>query len=186
LETPNPTPAEILEAMPLLGGRISLALKEVERRLRLNLPGAIDAFNAAQGYPAGKGVLKPAVEDIVISPANVTNHPLNCVLISISADTATEGARVFRKECEVLVFSIEGKLSQAKDSVADVFDRAGLIQGSLYYFLTHCRDAQNREAWAKLEPGEIMFLPEPFEQYAGAMCSFRAVLTNDEFSNHWT
>ena len=183
--TPSPTPEQVFETLPLVDQRISVALTEIVRRLREELPGLIEHANTELRNAApGKGIPVVAKKDIRIAPASLKDTPMNCVLVSGSVQTQTLSPAIFKNEGQVIIFSIEEKMQgQHDDEIPQMFDRAGLIRGFLYHFLTGCKDPMDRIAWRLLEPQLVTALPEPYENLSGTACYYRLVQTPDQ--NNW-
>jgi hypothetical protein len=178
-QTPDPTNEESWAALPLVDGRASIAMREIVRRLRNNLPALVNYANTQLGYGEGKGIPQVAAQDIRVSPAVLDDSPKNCVLVSIAVNTEVFAPGTFKTESQVVIYSIEGRI-ESSEQVEDAWDRAGLIRAVLYHYLTGCRDAQDRVCWRLLEPQQVSFLPEPFQEYSGAACYYRLVQSPED------
>lgn len=74
--TPDPTPQQVLDALPLCSVRAGRIQQELIERLRAALPGAIDAFNQREGYVGKAKVKQPA--DFAPAPGVLSDETVPC------------------------------------------------------------------------------------------------------------
>ena len=180
-ETPNPTDAEFLAALSLVDTRLSIAINEILRRLKANMPSKIDFINTRLNYPAGKGIKKPA--GYFLAPGILTDDYINTILVGAATSTTANSPRVFKNDSQITVYSI-GRKIERDEQVDDSWDRSGVIRGILYHFLTECEDADGRQCWQLLEPSGVTMLPEPWGAYAGTTSFFRMIQA-DTAADNW-
>jgi len=172
------TASEIRSGSRLVAPRVSRALDEIVALLQLNLATAITARNEDDGLTTPDVVIR-APKSIGIAPADVMGDGwLNTVLVSAAVQTVVLGPRCFQNEMQIMVYSIEEKVSEATQ-VRNMFRRAECIYEVLYHFLTNHCDEAGRPVWQLLEPQGITMLPQPMSEYSGAVCAYRLRQTPD-------
>lgn len=179
-ETPNPTPAEVMEILPLMGGRISIAQLEIVRRLRATLPGAIAMANEQMGLTGNLAI--PAPKWMDIAPLEAHDKAINSILVSVALSTVAHAPGMFRKEATVIVYSLDARI-QGDVQLSRAYDRAMLVEACLYPFLNGCIDDRGRNCWRQLEPTGQSMLPAAFDEFSGVAIYYRMVL--DPTENNW-
>lgn len=179
-ETLNPTDEQFYEALPLVDNRLSIALNEILRRLRDNMPAKIDYINTQLGHPSGKGIKEP--NGYYLAPGILTDTYINTILVGAATSTVAGSPKTFKNETQIVVYSI-GRKIEVMEQVDDAFDRSGVIRGILYHFLTGCEDADGRQCWQLLEPSGLSMLPEAYANYAGVACYYRMVQADLDADN---
>jgi hypothetical protein len=180
--TPDATVSEIFENLPFVAGRLRLVQDELVRRLQNRLPAAIAELNERNGWTdlAAKAIPVPAL--IGLAPTVLTDEYLNSVLVGVSLQSSAHGVGAFRNEVQVEVFSIDSRLVTPQQ-IRVQWERAELIRGVLFPFLTGCVNPDGKRCWRQLEPTSIEMLPDDWgANFSGSVCRFVAIQApaNDE------
>jgi hypothetical protein len=170
--TPMKTPAEIHADLSLTGGRISLALRELKRRLEIQMPLQIAYANTQMGLAADKGI--PTFKGIAIAPAKINDKFINHLLIGASVRKESEGAGAFHNDAVISFYLVNRRIDGPSD-VDDAWDRSDLVAAVLLPYLGGCTDPQGRLVWTVLAPLEQTMLPEEWEQYSGVALNYRLI-----------
>ncbi len=175
VETPFPSPSELLDIAPSLGGRVALAQGEIVRRLKIALPPLVTAFNAREGRTGNNALRVPEEKDFSAAPKALTNDHIGKVMVATpDVRTRDQGVGTFQKQVPVVVFWIEGRLmSEEMDEQQKEF--AELIQLALRPYLTGCADAQNRRVWRQLIPTGHSSVPGDWKEFSGRRCDYTMV-----------
>jgi len=179
-QTENNTVVQDFEAFPLVDSRLGIALEEILRRLEQKLPPLIDYVNGRLSLAGSRKIKKPA--GYSIAPAKMSNHYINHICVGFSTDTTAQAPGVFRNDHTVIVYSI-GERIEISEQIVQTLDRAGVIRGALYQFLTGCVDDHDRICWRLLEPQGVTFLPEAWSEYSGVSCLYK--LVQPASSDNW-
>lgn len=181
-ETLFPTDDEFFEYLPLVDSRVSVAFNEIVRRLKIDMPLKIAALNTRLGYPSGKGIKPPAPDAYYPAPAVLTDKYLNSVLVGVAVSNQAHSPGVIRTEAQVVVYVIDRRIEH-ENQVTDAWDKAGVVKGCLYAYLTGCEDADGHQCWTLLEPTGTTALPESYGEYSGVACYYRMV--QDPTVDNW-
>ncbi len=179
--TPSWTPEEVWANLQFVDGRVFCAFNEIIRRLRTELPAAIDYANAQLGYDEDSGILKP--RGYYVAPTSeLTDSYINTVIVGGESTTEVQHPGDFKNVTQVVVYSIHERFEIA-EQYADSLDRSGLIRGILLRYLTGCVDPQDRPVWRQLEPTGVSPLPERYATYSGVAMRYTMVQTPN--FNNW-
>ena len=172
-ETPNPTMEQYWAMAALVDGRVSVALREIQRRLETNLPGLIDKANDELGYTTPDvQIRKP--DFYSGAPTGLEDHRLNGILVGAAVNTEFEGSGQFKNLYQVSIMSIDERI-ETQEQYHRAWDRLGLIRVALFPFTGGCVDADNRVCWRSLVPtqGGVEF--ESWEEYGGLYAHYSMV-----------
>ena len=180
--TPDLQPAELNDALALVGQGVSFAWDEIIKRLERTLPGLIDAKNLEFGYADGKGILVPKAYGV--APAVASDDYINTVTVRITVDKTPNGTRAFLNEGNVEIFSVE-KHATSRLQVETATKRAELIFAALQPCIGGCVNAAGKTVYAALIPRTCDPLPTAggWDKYGGALCRFD--LIQDQSCNAW-
>lgn len=173
-ETPRPTIEEMFEAMPLVSGRLRLVQDEIVRRLSMELPGMITELNQRNGWVGIRNKEIPQPSGFELAPTALNENYLNKILVGVALESTTHGVGAFKNEVQVVVYSIDEAV-QIDQQVRVLWERADLIRGVLFPFLTGCVNAEGKRCWRQLQPTSVAMLPNDWaDEYSGTMCMFVA------------
>lgn len=162
--TPTPAIATTVSNGVLLGGRTSVALQEVIRRLSTEVGPLIASENARLGLTGNAAWLNFDRYDV--APYLPSRSHANECLVKIHADFTPQGPRAFRRADTLSIFLIEGKWTAGAQFLA-ALDRSELVLKVLHNYLTGCVDPLGRNAWRTLCPKTQGELPDEWREYAG-------------------
>jgi hypothetical protein len=171
-ETANPSASEILADAGLVNGRISIAQKEILRRLAQNLPGVIAAHNTAEGLTGAEAIPVPRDYRIML-PGLEGDDVVGNVYVGVSVETYTESF-AYGNNATVSIFSIDQRVTSS-NQVSIYWETAELIRACLFPFRSGCVDAQGRACWRQLHPMLYEQLPSDWTEYSGTVCHFKMV-----------
>lgn len=185
--TPDPTAEDLLDALVLTDSRISVAKKEIIRRLSINLPVLIDKLNEDLGLTGTQLIQKP--KSYHGGPVPITDDYINTIVVTHALSKVAHSPGVIRTEAQIIVYSIDRRI-ETEAQVGPTEDRAGAIFGALRPYLASqgngdpaCVDLQGRSCWRKLEPTGTTGLPESLSEFSGTACYFTMV--QDPTFNNW-
>lgn len=181
-ETLFPDNDDFFEFLPLVDTRVSVAINEIIRRLKYDLPRKIDAMNTRLNYPNGKGIRKPAADAYYPAPAVLVDKHINSVVVGASVDSVAHSPGIMRNEPTIMIAVIDNRIEHP-DQVTDTWDRAGIVKGCLYPYLHGCEDNQGRQCWTLLEPQSATVLPESYNNFSGISLYYR--LIQDPTVDNW-
>jgi len=184
--TPFPPLAQYMAGRGKVDARVSVALREIKRRLEYTLlEGAtldlIAATNAAEGYTTADVKIRHP-RFIGGAPVRDADGVANCITIGLSATTDFEGNAQFKNEYSLSIYSIDERI-ETQEQYWRMWDRVGLIKAALYPFLSGCIDEQNRVCWRALVPTQNGVETEAWDEYGGIYCFYRMIC--DPSQNCW-
>lgn len=180
--TPKWTPAEVWGNLQDVDHRPFAAYNEIIRRLKDELPAAIDYANEQLGFAGKKGIVKPKENGYRVAPAVLTEDYINTIIVSGATSTEVQHPGDFKSVTQVVIYSIDAR-EEVKEQFEDTLSRAGLIRGILLRYLTGCIDPDGRPVWRVLEPTGVTALPDRFAGYSGAALYYTMVQPPNE--NNW-
>lgn len=171
-QTANPTMEQYWAMAGKVDGRVSVALREIQRRLETNLPGLIDKANTELGYTNENVIRKP--EFYSGAPTGLEDHRLNGILVGAAVNTEFEGSGQFKNIYQVSIMSVDERID-TQEQYWRAWDRLGLIRVALFPFTGGCVDDKDRVAWRSLVPtqGGVEF--ESWEEYGGLYAHYSMV-----------
>lgn len=153
-------------------GRVSVALRELARRLEENLPGLIDHANAQLGYSGENVIRRPSFYKG--APVGLEDDYLNGILIGATALTQFEGSGQFKNLYQVSVLSIDQRI-ETQEQYWRAWDRLGLVRVALFPFTGGCVDADERVCWRSLVPTQGGIELESWQEYGGLYAHYDMV-----------
>ncbi|MBW3636356.1 MAG: hypothetical protein KY445_07815 [Armatimonadetes bacterium] len=175
--TPTLTPEQKHASAPQFGGRPSVALKELKRRLETELPAQV-AYHNTRLQLAGNNAYK-APDDVIISPTPTTSKHLHTIFLGYSVRKVNSGMRAFRDTGVVSLFLVNARIAR-EEQVTDGWDISGIVGETLLPYLSGCVDPAERWAWRELAPLEITVLPEAFSEYSGLAMNYQLIQGPDD------
>lgn len=171
--TPDPTPQQVLDALPLCSVRAGLIQDEIVSRLRIALPGAIALWNTREGYDGLAQVKPPSAYKP--APAVLAGDWMNTVLVGVAVQTQADGIRQFGHVLSITIYSVGDKWAMGDvGTMRRVMERGELIQGVLYHFLTCCINGAGVQLWNTLAPTGMTGMPEGWaDDYAGVAVTYQ-------------
>lgn len=179
-ETSSWTPEEAHENIGFTGGRISLALIEVLRRLERDLPLLIAYENERQGWTGDQALKAPA--GYHQAPESLTDDYINTVCVGVSVNKINQGTRQFRNEGALRVAIIHERI-EIGQQVTKAWDKSDLAALALHKFKSGCVNPDGLWAWRQLAYLRQEALPaDPGANYSGVVISYKVVQDpNDTF-----
>ncbi len=171
-QTPNPTLEQYWSMAALVDGRVSVALRELARRLEDNLPGLIGYANGELGYSGENEIRQPAFYKS--APVGLEDGPLNGILIGATTETEFQGSGQFRNIYQVSVLSIDERI-ETQEQYHRAWDRLGLIRVALFPFTGGCVDDVGRVCWRSLVPQQGGVEEESWQEYGGLYAHYSMV-----------
>lgn len=181
VETTNPSAADILQGAPTVGGRASVILDEMKRRLEDNLPGVIALMNTREGWTNDDEKIR-VPSKYYAGPVDGSENATNAVFLAASSTATVIGPAAFKGTYEVVVYSVDIRTENENQYLRN-WDRIELIRATLKPFLAGCVNAEGRQCWKVLSPSNTQWLPEEFENYSGLQINYTA--TCDPSMNSW-
>lgn len=178
--TPAATNQQTASNGVAIGGRLSVALLEVKRRLEAELPGFIDYQNTQLGLIGNRAIQQFAGIDI--APDDLTKGHINHCLIGASVRFDAQGSRGFRGVGILSIYLIEPRWSVSEQYLGAI-DRAGCVRMLLHNYITGPRNPQGRKVWNELTPMSEEPLPEKWRSYAGITLPYQVLQSAGE--NLW-
>lgn len=180
-ETSNPSVADILTGAPTAGGRVSIALAEIKRRLEALLPGVVAEMNDREGWDEDDTKIRvPA--NYYAGPVDDSENVTNAVLMAAASDSQVVGPQGFKGVYSIVIYSVD-KRTNSETQYLRNWDRVELIRAVMKPFLVGCVNADGRQCWKVLQPASIEWIPEEFEQYSGIAVNY--TMTCDPSMNGW-
>ncbi len=136
--------------LPLIGGRISIALNEILRLMRDNLPADIAYVNAQCGY--AQGIPIPA--SYYMAPERVKPDDINYIIVGASVPMRSEGAGQFKAVSTVELVTVNQTITDREQSM-DQWDRAWIMAALLYRTLGGWTNPAGQTVWSNLRPMAI-------------------------------
>lgn len=180
-ETPNPTLEQYLALRPKVTGRASIALREIRRRLELNLPGLIDETNTREGLTGEQVIRKPKF--ISHAPTGEENGNINGILMSGSRRFEFLGNGQMKNIYQISLYSIDQRCETAEQYERH-HDRTDLIAATLFPFLSGCVDDKGRVCWQQLKPVDSGVEVQDWEIYHGQYLFYEMI--TDPSQNIWS
>ncbi len=175
-----PTPDEVYGYLPLIGGRVSIAMNEILRLMKFCLPDSIAFINAKCGYTDGI----PIPQSYRMAPEKLTKNDINSVLVGCSVGLPSEGAGQFKAVSNIQLYSINQPVTD-REQVMDQWDRLWVMAAILRPSLGGWTDPAGRTVWNNLRPTAITALPQAWEDYSGVGITYE--MTQYPYqSNLWT
>lgn len=174
-ETIAQTPAQKHAAAPLVGGRPSVALKELKRRIEAELPAQIAYENTFLGLSGINAYQAP--KGYVLAPVPVDEQFICNVIIGHNIRSQVRGmagANVLWMDVSIW---IPEKRIDAQGQLLDGSDRAIMLAMALQQYHDGCTDPQGRKAWTTLEPQEtfLSVLPESWKEFSGFSLNYTLI-----------
>lgn len=173
--TPSRTPAQSHAAAPLVGGRPSVAIKELKRRLETELPLQVAYENETLGLSGAAAYQAP--KDYVLAPVPVSDRFICNLLIGHDVRSQVRGmAGAFVLTLDVSIW-IPDKRIEAEEQLLDGSDRAIMVAMVLEQYHAGCTDPLGRRAWTTLEPQPtfLSVLPESWKEYSGFSLNYTLI-----------
>lgn len=180
-ETANPTVEQLWAAAGKVDGRVSVALREIVRRLETNLPALIDHANTELGYANENVIRKP--DWYKAAPVGLEDDYLNGILIGATANTEFQGSGQFHNQYQVSILSVDERI-ETEQQYLRACDRIGLVRVALFPFTGGCVDDKNRVCWRSLVPIQAGVEFESWEEYGGLYAHYSMII--DPSQNNWS
>lgn len=179
-ETEALTPAQLHDLIGFTGGRISVALVEMLRRLEAEVPAMIEYENTRQGWTGDQALTAPA--GYHQAPTVLTDDYINCVCVGVSVNKINQGTRQFRNEGVLTVAIIDQRI-EVGQQVTQGWDRSDIIAAVLHQYKSGCVDPNGRWVWRQLAYLRQEALPVgEGANYSGVLISYKVVQDpNDTF-----
>ena len=167
------TPAQKGAKAPLLGGRVSVALAELKRRLKTELPPQIAHQNEILGLTGNATIEAPKGYAIAPLGALAAGH-VGHVLVGASIEKVPSGTRAFRNQVMLHVYLI-GERAETETQTLQRHDLAEIVGITLYPYLVGCADESGRMCWRELVYRDSGPLPGDWKQFSGLAMNFLLV-----------
>jgi hypothetical protein len=164
----------------LTGGRVSIAVNEILRRLREEVNPYIEYVNDQLELTGDLAI--PTFDGFYIAPESLQDSYLNSVLVDVSLEKIPNGTRNHRNRAIVSIYAVSDPITVAEE-VSNAWDRCELITHVLDQYLTGCVDLEGRVCWRNLGPQKVEMLPEKWEQYSGVTLTY--LLSQDPSDETW-
>ncbi len=172
----EPTWANTLEALPLVGGRIDVALTEIARLIETYLPQNITGANASGIFP--RAIPQP-IFPVRQAPDTIQNLNIDQIFIEGSTVMEPHGTGAFREIGLILIHSVDERIHDESNQRL-ITTRAKLIQAILLSCLTAHPNPEGLIVWRELAPKGISGLPAEWSKYAGATLTYRCTQAGDD------
>ncbi|BCM89046.1 hypothetical protein IAD21_00889 [Abditibacteriota bacterium] len=183
IPTPVPSNATTHSNGVAVGGRLSVALEELKRRLDLNsaFPGYLASENTLQGFTGPRAM--QMFNDVQIVPSDLTKEHVGMLLIGGGPlDFESQGTPAFRATGTVTFYLIN-RPWVSQEQYLSALDRQNALQLFLHNYLNQVYDPQGRQVWKTLAPRNASDLPEKWRAYAGVALNY--LITQPAGTNRW-
>lgn len=170
--TPDPTPQQVLANRRSCSLNIGRIQREIIKRLRSGVPGAIDLHNQQEGLSGLAAIKQPRM--FGPAPSVLSDTWVNSVLVGWAYQTRPLAGRVFRHDVTITIYSVSERWSPGDDAVMDrASQRGNVIEGLMDEFLTCCVDERGVVLWRTLTPMGMSGLPMDYgDGYAGVAIAY--------------
>ena len=168
---PAMSPAEKAALAKLSGGRVSVALLELKRRLETELPAQIDFENARQKRVGNAKLGKPVGYGIAPTGRLADAHVGHLLVGASSVQKLDAGTRAFRNQIALQIHVI-GAPIESDEQTLNRHDFAEIVAITLQPYLIGCVDPQGRVPWRELVFQGVGPLPGDWKQFSGQTISY--------------
>lgn len=166
-------PDEILEALPLIGGRLSIAIDEIIRLMKEDLPLVIDRFNTINNLTAANKI--PKATNVRIAPNDLESVEIDEILIEYSTEMRVNGTDNFTGFTTLMIHSIDERIVQGRH-VQKISDRADLMAATLWACLgDYLSPITGERLWSDLSYKTRSGLPGEWRKYNGVTLTYQLV-----------
>lgn len=150
---------------PNAGGRPSVAIAEILRLMRTELPGEIAYANTKNSVSIDCPV------NFAEAPEIIDDTFQNTLIVACSVNTEAQAVRFFRDEITLTIYWIRKRI-QVREQVDNAWDAAPLIRAILYNVLTKSVNPDGLNVWKEILPQGIRTLPPQWAVYSGIAVPF--------------
>lgn len=170
--TPALTPEELWAQRGTSGGRVSLAVNEVLRRLGTELPDYIDYVNDQLGLGGDTAIVQPV--GYYVAPERLLDGHMNSVLVGASVQKVAQGTRNFYSRITVTIYLVYERAT-VPEQINTAWDAAELVTQLLHQYLTGCVNPEGQVCWRSLSPQSYEQLPSEWTDCSGVAMPFLLV-----------